>query len=153
MYFHGVKQEVSVFSSTYSLCFICDSFVIYSNFLILVHSVWKCMLRMIHAAYVQGLILHQPIIHHSPLSFLFSIILYFPLLILCLPSALLSTLVSCTFLSFSFLFTLPCSASMLPWQRSYRKSLLPRPRERSSFHRRQSDGEIWREREIRGIQL
>lgn len=53
---------------------------------------------------------------------------------------LLSSLVPCTVLfPFSFLFTVPCSASMLPWQQSYRKSLLPRPHETRSFHRR------WRE--------
>lgn len=54
-------------------------------------------------------------------------------------------------LPFSVLFTLPCSASMLPWQRTYRISLLPRPRKSSSFQKGRKDGEIWRE--SRGIQL
>lgn len=60
-------------------------------------------------------------------------------------SSLRSVVLSC-FLYFPFLFsyllTLPCSASMLPWQQSYRKRLLPRPHERSSFHKRRKDGEI-----------
>lgn len=64
-------------------------------------------------------------------------------------SSLCSVLPSC-FLHFpflfSFLFTLPCSASTLPWQRPYRKSLLPRPHERNSFHRRRRDGEMEGER-------
>lgn len=78
-------------------------------------------------------------------------------------SSLHSVLLSC-FLHFpslfSFHFTLPCSASTLPWQQSYRKSLLPRPRERSSFHRGRRDGEMegWdggRDggKEIQGIRL
>ena len=54
-------------------------------------------------------------------------------------SSLCTVLLSC-FLHFPFFFTLPCSASMLPWQQSYGKSLLPRPHERSSFHGRWSDG-------------
>jgi len=77
---------------------------------------------------------------HSP----FSSSLFFIFVLFCFSSHHLSSL--CSVLLFSFLFTLPCSASMLPWQRSYRKSLLPRPHERSSFHRRHRDGEIEGER-------
>lgn len=59
---------------------------------------------------------------------------------LCLLFSLLSSLVSRTFRSLA-LPTSCCSASMLPGQRSYRQSELPRPREKSSFPRRWRDTE------------
>lgn len=97
---------------------------IYALYVTSVHILHE--MRPISWAHLAGVISTN---YYQSLFFIFLFILS-----LYLPSALFSSFISCTFL-FSFFFTLPCSASTLPWQRSYRKSLLPRSHKWSGFHK------------------